>query len=70
MSTFIKTYTHYSKGGKYAILSERTFIQDDGVWIPAILYTSLADTTKSFVRSREEFFEKFSEIREEVESDE
>ena len=66
MSTLNKRYTHYKKGEKYAILSERTFIQEDGVWVPAILYTALADTTKSFVRSREEFFEKFSEIREEV----
>lgn len=54
---FDKEYIHYKNGQKY-IPVDRCKIQENDVWVEAIVYKT--DTNELFVRSKQEFLDKFS----------
>lgn len=55
-------HVHYKNHKAYQIVSSEVMIQENDVWVPAILYKPMEDLQKSFVRSKTEFNEKFMEV--------
>lgn len=51
-------YRHYSKGGKYYVLSTTRRIQVDNEWVQATTYSN--EDGEEFVRSTAEFNSKFT----------
>lgn len=53
----------YPHDGKYAVVAEcRMKSPADGRWIDGIIYRSVDDDSKLFVREKEDFIEKFKKI--------
>jgi hypothetical protein len=59
----MKAFVHYKNKKVYVKRTGRTMIQEGGVWVPAVLYTTLEHSDLNFVRSEAEFNEKFMEIQ-------
>lgn len=55
-------YVHYKNHKPYQKCSQGTMIQINDEWVPAVLYYSMEEPDKYFVRSLEEFEEKFMEV--------
>jgi len=53
---FNKNYVHYKNGLTY-IPIDKCKIQEDNIWVEAILYKT--QSQELFVRSKKEFIEKF-----------
>lgn len=52
-------YVHQGNHKAYQKCGQSTMIQIDNLWVPAVLYYSMEEPQKYFVRSQEEFEEKF-----------
>ena len=57
-------FRHYKNGKVYVITNTDVRIQQNDEWLLAIEYRTLENEFPLFVRSREEFEEKFSKIKE------
>lgn len=58
----MKAYVHYKNNKVYIKRSDRVMMQEDGIWVPAVLYTTIEHSDLNFIRSASEFNEKFTEI--------
>jgi len=53
----MELYIHYINNNSYVIL-DYCEIQEDDVWVEAVIYREFG-YTKKYCRSKQEFFEKF-----------
>lgn len=56
-------YVHYRNHKAYCKCHQETMIQINDEWVPAVLYYSLEEPNKYFVRSKAEFDEKFIHVQ-------
>ncbi|AHK11884.1 hypothetical protein CHOED_024 [Vibrio phage CHOED] len=55
-------HVHYHNHKAYCKCNQEVMIQENGIWVPAVLYYSQEEPNKYFVRSQDEFGEKFIEV--------
>lgn len=56
-------YLHLKSGVTYTILSKASKVQINDEWHDAVIYYNRQDPKLNFVRTLEEFHEKFREIK-------
>lgn len=57
-------WVHKKSGGTYEAVSMNGLMQVDQVWVEAVIYNGVSTPSrKTFVRSKEDFLEKFVEVK-------
>lgn len=54
-----KIFTHYKNKQQYKI-TDSCKIQEDGIWVDAVIYHAISNPKLLFVRKLDEFNEKFN----------